>query len=155
MQAHGLTFFPLPQYFSIARTIQRGFYYSHSPRRCFCTSGAMEPQTTSMPTTTTSVSHLHRDWQESLHLMLLFKSQNAVTFQVSNAEPLVMQIVVRRDLFDVSLRSADVTLWVAYARTDSLPKKEKWGVGPLMAQAAHAATAVHISHLCSHLFQQR
>lgn len=115
----------------------------------------MEPQTTSMPTTTTSVSHLHRDWQESLHLMLLFKSQNAVTFQVSNAEPLVMQIVVRRDLFDVSLRSADVTLWVAYARTDSLPKKEKWGVGPLMAQAAHAATAVHISHLCSHLFQQR
>ncbi|KAH7883278.1 peptidyl-tRNA hydrolase II [Phlebopus sp. FC_14] len=35
-------------------------------------------------------------------------------------EPLVMQIVVRRDLFD----------------------KERWGVGPLMAQAAHAATAV-------------
>ncbi|KAG9312185.1 peptidyl-tRNA hydrolase II [Chiua virens] len=35
-------------------------------------------------------------------------------------EPLVMQIVVRRDLFD----------------------KEKWGAGPLMAQAAHAATAV-------------
>ncbi|KAN0081401.1 Peptidyl-tRNA hydrolase II domain containing protein [Tylopilus felleus] len=40
--------------------------------------------------------------------------------QGPNAEPLVMQIIVRRDLFD----------------------KEKWGVGPLMAQAAHAATAV-------------
>jgi len=34
--------------------------------------------------------------------------------------PLVMQIVVRRDLMDV----------------------EKWGVGPLIAQGAHAATAV-------------
>ena len=33
-----------------------------------------------------------------------------------------------------------------------ISKKEKWGVGPLMAQAAHAATAVRIplSHL--HLF---
>ncbi|KAF8549968.1 peptidyl-tRNA hydrolase II [Imleria badia] len=57
----------------------------------------MEPQTTSTTTT-----------------------YNAVPSQASNAEPLVMQIVVRRDLFD----------------------KEKWGVGPLMAQAAHAATAV-------------
>ncbi|KZT54570.1 peptidyl-tRNA hydrolase II [Calocera cornea HHB12733] len=36
------------------------------------------------------------------------------------ATPLVMQIVVRRDLMDV----------------------EKWGVGPLIAQGAHAATAV-------------
>ncbi|KAG6382022.1 peptidyl-tRNA hydrolase II [Boletus reticuloceps] len=62
----------------------------------------MDPQTTastSTPTTDTS---------------------NPVPSQASNAEPLVMQIVVRRDLFD----------------------KEKWGVGPLMAQAAHAATAV-------------
>ncbi|KAI9568864.1 peptidyl-tRNA hydrolase II [Boletus coccyginus] len=58
----------------------------------------MEPQTLA-PTATTS---------------------NAVPSPTSNAEPLVMQIVVRRDLFD----------------------KEKWGVGPLMAQAAHAATAV-------------
>ncbi|KAF8119763.1 peptidyl-tRNA hydrolase II [Boletus edulis] len=64
----------------------------------------MDPQTTSStstPTTNTSGS-------------------NPVPSRASNVEPLVIQIVVRRDLFD----------------------KEKWGVGPLMAQAAHAATAV-------------
>ncbi|KIJ65981.1 hypothetical protein HYDPIDRAFT_27190 [Hydnomerulius pinastri MD-312] len=47
-------------------------------------------------------------------------AQNGSPLQAPAAEPLVMQIIVRRDLFD----------------------KEKWGVGPLMAQAAHAATAV-------------
>ncbi|KAF9243231.1 peptidyl-tRNA hydrolase II, partial [Melanogaster broomeanus] len=45
---------------------------------------------------------------------------NGSPSQAAAPESLVMQIIVRRDLFD----------------------KEKWGVGPLMAQAAHAATAV-------------
>ncbi|EIW80297.1 peptidyl-tRNA hydrolase II [Coniophora puteana RWD-64-598 SS2] len=39
--------------------------------------------------------------------------------------PLVMQIVVRRDLLE-----------------DSEERSKGWGVGPLMAQVAHAATAV-------------
>jgi hypothetical protein len=79
-----------------------------SPRRCFRAIGAMEPQTapdSSTPTATvTSVSYLLDYWQESLHPTLPSESQNAVRPQSSNAEPLVMQIVVRRDLFDVSLR---------------------------------------------------
>ncbi|KAF8841729.1 peptidyl-tRNA hydrolase II [Paxillus ammoniavirescens] len=51
---------------------------------------------------------------------LTTETLNGTPSQASASEPLVMQIIVRRDLFD----------------------KEKWGVGPLMAQAAHAATAV-------------
>ncbi|KAH9944750.1 peptidyl-tRNA hydrolase II [Amylocystis lapponica] len=45
-------------------------------------------------------------------------SQNAA--EMPGPQPLIMQIVVRRDLLDT----------------------EGWGVGPLMAQAAHASTAV-------------
>ena len=57
-----------------------------------------------------------------------------------------MQIVVRRDLYDVSrTASAPVARDPPRVLTNPpllAPKKEQWGVGPLMAQAAHAATAV-------------
>ncbi|KAH0829096.1 hypothetical protein J3R83DRAFT_2560 [Lanmaoa asiatica] len=57
------------------------------------------------------------------------ESKNAAPLQTPSTGPLVMQIVVRRDLFD----------------------KEKWGVGTLMAQAAHAATSVSVSLTCPRL----
>lgn len=41
-------------------------------------------------------------------IIILSMPQNAVQSEISNAEPLVMQIVVRRDLFDVSLRLTDL-----------------------------------------------
>lgn len=41
-------------------------------------------------------------------IIILSMPQNAVQSEISNAEPLVMQIVVRRDLFDVSLRLTEL-----------------------------------------------
>lgn len=79
-----------------------------SPGRHFRAIGTMEPQTTPISSTptaiVTSVSYPLNYWQESLHPTLPSESQNAVRPQSSNTESLVMQIVVRRDLFDVSLR---------------------------------------------------
>lgn len=57
----------------------------------------------------------------------------------SLSNPLRMQIVVRRDLLEV--RSILCSLVLSNALT-ALVKKLDWPVGPLMAQASHAATAV-------------
>lgn len=57
-----------------------------------------------------------------------------------------MQIIVRRASLTRVRVYAGVTVWVTYARTNSPSKKEKWGVGQLMAQAARTANAVYIGH---------
>ncbi|THH18529.1 hypothetical protein EW146_g2468 [Bondarzewia mesenterica] len=55
-------------------------------------------------------------------------------------QPLVMQIVVRRDLLDVGSRSLSRSQSLDYSSL--MLQAEGWGVGPLMAQAAHATAAV-------------
>ncbi len=54
-----------------------------------------------------------------------------------------MQLIVRRDLLDVSpLFFPHIILRVERANLLIFSQAEGWGVGPLMAQAAHATAAV-------------
>ena len=62
------------------------------------------------------------------------------TAPIPKPVPLVMQIVVRRDLLAVRFRRGpDRPLLMTVAQQDG------WGVGPLMAQVAHATSAVSLN----------
>lgn len=67
---------------------------------------------------------------------------------------LVMQIVVRRDLVTVSPGLALVRSWPVAQLTCGSHQTHNWPVGPLMAQAAHAASAVQHLH-ADHADMQR
>ena len=54
--------------------------------------------------------------------------------------PLVMQIVVRRDLLAVRLRRD-----INRPSLTAAAQQDGWGVGPLMAQVAHATSAVGLN----------
>ena len=62
------------------------------------------------------------------------------TASIPKPVPLVMQIVVRRDLLVVRFRQDPDTPLLTNAT-----QQDGWGVGPLMAQVAHATSAVSLN----------